>query len=714
MKRSFRSLPLKNKLLGAIIAAFVVLVVILNTNLSMNLDGMKEELVGQTRETMEQELLGRLKSEGQQIGHQVSGYINGAFRVSLGVANTLGENAANLDSKMSRNQVNQLVSSTLNTHKDIGSMYAQFERNAYDGLDDEFLQSEEIHTVPNTGGLEIYWIRTPEGRLEQQRVEDATEKHADTVGEFGIREAEWYLCSKDSKKPCASEPYLYEISEGYSELMTSLVTPIMANGQFRGVAGTDVNLPIFQKIIEKRASELYDGKSSITLLSELGLVAASSKYKDKLTRPLSESRDTYSDKLLKLHESEQSTWLHDGTYYVATSVAIGASQNTWSILIELPEEVVLASTNQLINTIDGNIVEIVSSAVVIALVVTLMVIGVVILIINSIVRPIRKLDEMVQNLASADGDLTQDIRLNTHAELISLSNGFNKFIVKLRDMVQQLKIVGDAAKLSAVQGKQINQQSLEATNDQQREIDSVVTATNEMSATASEVSQVAVEVADSAKNARETVLTSQKSLSGSVNTVQELTDDMQQASQSISEVASRTEDINRILDVIRAIAEQTNLLALNAAIEAARAGEQGRGFAVVADEVRSLASKTQTSTEEINQMIQSLQGGVKQAVAVIESGTSKAKGAMEETRVSYDSLASVVGDISAIADNISQVATAAEEQSSVSEEVSRNLTIIGDAARALANLAGESNQSSTDLESEMSKLDHHLASLKTQ
>jgi len=713
MKLSFKSLPLKNKLLGAIIAAFVVLVVILNTNLSINLDQMKEELVSQTRTTMEQELLGRLNSEGQQIGHQVSGYINGAFRVSAGVAKALSESAASTEHQMTRAQVNHVVSATLDTHKDISSIYAQFERNAYDGRDDEMVGSSDIFTVANSGALEIYWIRTPEGNLEQQRVEDSEEKHADAVGEFGIREAEWYLCSMDSKKPCASEPYLYEISEGYSELMTSLVTPILVNGQFKGVVGTDVNLPIFQKIIDKRAKELYGGKSSITLLSELGLVAASSKYKDKLTRPLSESRDTYDGKLLKLHSAEQTTWLQDGTYYVATSVPIAASGNTWSILIELPEEVVLASTNELIDTIDSNILEIVSAAILIALVVTLIVIGVVVLIINSIVRPIRELDDMVQNLASADGDLTQDIRLDTHAELISLSNGFNKFIVKLRDMVQQLKIVGDAAKHSAVQGKQINQQSLEATNDQQREIDSVVTATNEMSATATEVSQVAIEVADSAKSARETVLKSQNSLSGSVNTVQELTDDMQQASQSISEVASRTEDINRILDVIRAIAEQTNLLALNAAIEAARAGEQGRGFAVVADEVRSLASKTQTSTEEINQMIQSLQGGVKQAVTVIESGTSKAKGAMEETRESYDALASVVGDISTIADHITQVATAAEEQSSVSEEISRNLTIIGDAAKALANLAGESNQSSVDLEQEMSKLDHHLASLKT-
>lgn len=708
-----KTMPLSRKLIGSIIFAFLLLVVILNLNLWFSLDNMKSELATQTEQTMEQEILGRLQSESRKLGNEIDGFISAAFRIPLTVAAQLQTSIEQSDKQLNRDQVNMLVEATLDRHKSVSSMYAQFEANAYDGMDSDYFGSGAIHTTPDAGTLEIYWVRDPSGQLEQQLVEDASEKNDSTVGEFGIRSAEWYLCSKDSGQPCLMEPYLYEISEDYSELMTSLVVPVMANGRFRGVVGVDVNLPVFQKRIDQMVKSLYDGQSDITLLSERGWVAASSKYTQKLTRPLSESRSTLDGKLLSLHQQDKPILLHDGTYYVAATIPITTSGSQWSVLLELPESVVKSSVYELVDTIDSNILGIMSSATVIALIVTALILAVVVALVRSITKPLRELILTVNNLASAEGDLTQEVRIKTHQELIQLSAGFSQFINKLKDIVNQLKEVGIAAKGTSQRGKQINDQTVQATNDQQREIDSVVTATNEMSATATEVSQVAVAVADNAKRARTTVTDSQKSLSGSVQTVQELTNDMQQASHSISEVASRTEDINRILDVIRAIAEQTNLLALNAAIEAARAGEQGRGFAVVADEVRSLASKTQSSTEEINDMIQSLESGVQQAVSVIESGTGKAQTAMEETQGSYDSLSSVVEDITNIADHIAQVATAAEEQSAVSEEVSRNMTVIGDAAQALAALANESNEASDELDRQMARLDQQLSSLKT-
>lgn len=710
-----RTMPLSQKLMGSILLAFVLFSVVLTLSLTIHLSDLKTDLVEQTKQTMEGEVLGRLNSEAGKLSGNISGYINSAFRLPLSVASSLSSFIEDNAEALNRNQVNQLISSTLSRHQDISSMYAQFEPNGFDNLDSEFARSSNVplHTVQNSGSLEVYWIRTPDGKLEQQQVEDAKEKWNAEVGEFGIREAEWYLCARDKSRPCLMEPYLYEISEGYTELMTSLGVPVIAGGRFRGLVGVDINLPVFQSMIEGLQKNLYGGQSRITLLSEKGLVAGSSVYKDKLTRPLSESRDTLDDRLTQLHRSEDRYLLHEGTYYVSYPVPIKASGTEWSLLIELPQEVALASTIKLTETIDENIVAILSTEVVIAVIATALVVLFLIVLVRSIVRPISQLDAMVHNLASAEGDLSKDIRLDTHAELISLSEGFSSFIQKLRAMVNQLKQMGEAARQSSIEGKRVSQETMQATNDQLSEIDMVVTATNEMSSTASEVSKVAVDVADNAMRAKDTVLESQKSLSVAVSVVDSMTMDMQKANQSILTVASSTEDINRILDVIRAIAEQTNLLALNAAIEAARAGEQGRGFAVVADEVRSLASKTQASTEEINNMIQHLTTGVSQAVEVINSGSSKAQTAREETQGSYNSLASVVQDITSIADHIAQVATAAEEQSAVSEEVSRNLTTIGDAARVLAELAERSNQSSDELEAQLRILDSQLASLKT-
>ncbi|MBU2887849.1 methyl-accepting chemotaxis protein [Gilvimarinus agarilyticus] len=704
---------LKAKLLGAIAVALVLLLSVLVTQLVSGLNGMKSQLLEQTQAAMEDEVLGRLNSEAASLGNRVAGYMNSLFRVTETLAGELSLSAANEQHRLNRAQVNLLTEATLTQHADISALYAQFEADAYDRQDTQLLGSEQVHTVANSGALEIYWIRDQAGQVHQERVEDSEEKYLDTRDEFGQREAEWFLCSKDTRSACVLEPYFYEIRPGYSELMTSLTSAITVAGDFRGVVGIDVNLPVIQSLIDELHRELYAGRSRITLLSEKGLIVGSSEYTDKLTRPLSEARDTYAEQLTNLHQKADSTLKRDGTYYVAQPLFIEASDSTWSLLVELPEEVVLATTSRLTGTIDNNVATLLRNQTVISLAISLAIGVALLLLVQSIVRPLRKLDERVHNLASQEGDLSASIDVQTHAELMSLSRGFNNFIAKLRHMVNELKQIGSDAHQSAEQITSINKRAAEATHEQQREIDSVVTATNEMSQTATSVSQLAAQVSENATTSLDTVVQSREALASSVERVEQLTGEMLTASDSIRDVAARTEDINRILDVIRAIAEQTNLLALNAAIEAARAGEQGRGFAVVADEVRNLASKTQNSTDEINDLISSLKEGVNRSVAVIASSAEKAEDTKANTQASFDSLSTVVADVNSIADNITQVATAAEEQSAVSEEISRNLTIIGDKANQLAAMAKESDQTGVELDTIMQRLDDQLSSLKT-
>lgn len=255
---------------------------------------------------------------------------------------------------------------------------------------------------------------------------------------------------------------------------------------------------------------------------------------------------------------------------------------------------------------------------------------------------------------------------------------------------------------------------LKVSDDNKTEIDGVATATEEMSATAGEVASIAATVSVQTNDINQTLQLSQEQLATTVNTVSELNQSMGEASQAISEVSLRSDEINRILTVIEGVAEQTNLLALNAAIEAARAGEAGRGFAVVADEVRSLSLRTQESTTEINSMISSLQTEVQRAVDIIETGTQQANEAIASTRQAHEELQQVVLGVGEINDNIRQVATAAEEQSSVSGEITQSLANLGNGALELAEMAVEESASSERISAQLDVLDNQLAALRTE
>jgi len=229
--------------------------------------------------------------------------------------------------------------------------------------------------------------------------------------------------------------------------------------------------------------------------------------------------------------------------------------------------------------------------------------------------------------------------------------------------------------------------------------------------TSNEVAKLASASADQSNEAHRFLQTTQAAFERNVQEVQSVADDMDHISVRIGKVSERSQNINSILETIRGIAEQTNLLALNAAIEAARAGEQGRGFAVVADEVRSLAARTQESTEEINTLIVGLHQDVQTTVEQIEVDRNRVNKAAEETTQSYQQMQQVSEQLLAITDNASMVATAAEEQSQVSEEINRNIAGIGDAsnqlrdqAQAVTHVSSDLNQVAIIINGQLSKL----------
>jgi methyl-accepting chemotaxis protein len=297
-----------------------------------------------------------------------------------------------------------------------------------------------------------------------------------------------------------------------------------------------------------------------------------------------------------------------------------------------------------------------------------------------VVKPLQVMKERVKDIAEGEGDLTKRLDETSNDEMGELAHWFNAFAGKLRDLV--MEITGFTGKLasSAEEMAALTEQTSAGVKRQQGETDQVATAMNEMSATVQEVARSASSAANAAHQADEEAGQGKRVVSETIEAIDSLAGEVEKASQVIQKLEQDSTGIGVVLDVIKGIAEQTNLLALNAAIEAARAGEQGRGFAVVADEVRTLAQRTQQSTQEIRQMIERLQAGAKDAVKVMQEGKSGAQKSVEQAAKAGASLEAITKVVSTITDMNTQIASAAEEQSAVAEEINRNIVSISQIA----------------------------------
>ena len=603
-----------------------------------------------------------------------------------------------LDAFDTREDLTRQVKAALQANPDLLGLSLVFEANALDGKDELFANQAELGSN-DKGRFALYWSQPTPGKLTSMSLPESD--MADTrVGPSGEKANAWFTCPRTTLKPCVIEPYFYVI-DGQNVLMTSIVFPLMVNGKVIASLSVDINLNSLQAVSQQASQKLYDGQTQVSILSPTGLLAGYSPDASKLSQRLDQVDTTSGAQLISaLAASTQIRSLRtDHQLKVLAPFAPIPGGKPWGVLLDVPEKVLVGPAEALKAQLDadntrGTLLEL--SLGLLAAVVGLILVW---LMARSVTRPILGVARMLEDIASGEGDLTRRLAYDKQDELGQLAGWFNRFLDKLQPIIAEVKRSVQDARGTADQSAAIATETSAGMEQQYRQVDQVATASHEMSATAQDVARSAAQAAQAARDADQATREGLTVIDRTTTNIGHLAADMSTAMAQVEGLAANSEKIGSVLEVIRGIAEQTNLLALNAAIEAARAGEAGRGFAVVADEVRNLARRTQESVEETRVVIEQLQNGTTDVVGSMGNSYRQAQGSVKQVGQAVTALRQIGEAVTVISDMNLQIASAAEEQSAVAEEINSNVATIRDVTESLSEQANESARVSQALNS---------------
>ena len=508
---------------------------------------------------------------------------------------------------------------------------------------------------------------------------------------YDPRQRPWYKDAQAAGRTTLTEPYLDAATQ---ELVITAATPARDGGQHLGVVGGDLSLKVLVDIINALD---FDGMGYAFLVSEDGTVLV---HPDT-TKVMKSLRELYPRNTPALTSGYSEAELDGQARILSFSPVAGLPSVRWYVGIAVEKDKAFAALSSFRTTA--------LLATVLAVAFILMLLG---MLIRVLMRPLTEMGQAMENIAAGEGDLTRRLNVESNDEFGTLATAFNRFVERIhgsiRDVSSATEQVNEVARrvLSASNASMLN------SDEQASRTNSVAAAINQLGAAAQEIARNAADASQQASGASHQAEDGRKVVEQNIDAMKQLSSNISASCEQIEALNSQMVGIGQILDVIKGISEQTNLLALNAAIEAARAGEAGRGFAVVADEVRSLAHRTQTSAQEIHGMIEKLQVGARDSVTTMTESQRQSEASVGIANRAGERLGSVTRSIGEIDAMNQSVATATEEQTSVIESLNMDITEIN-----TLNQEGVENLQSTlracsDLEQQATRLKQLVGSFR--
>lgn len=526
----------------------------------------------------------------------------------------------------------------------------------------------------------------------------------------GERKDDWHLIPYETGQTFVMEPYMYPV-RGKEELITTISQPIKHNGKIIGSLGFDLALDDLQDQSEELAHNLFDGEGNIMIASWQGALLANTDDKSTVgSKVSSELRSQWSKIQSQSQKNDIGIMTIGLKEYAITSV--DTSGSPWVVMVSVPTSQLKKSVADYENWSKSQNAYAIEQGIWGGIIAAIIGIVTMAFIANSLGKTLTNLVDRFKDAAQGKGDLTYRIEVKGKDETAQLAHWFNTFLARMQEMLRVVMETADQVDQGANTSQIRSGESKNQLSTQVNEVSSLATAINEMSATAQEVAHSAVQAATAANQVKINSVDGMERMNNAAGAVEALAEQVNHAQNQTQDLAASSAAIQGILSEIGGIAEQTNLLALNAAIEAARAGEAGRGFAVVADEVRNLATRTQGSTEEIRTMLARLEQETQAIVLLMQQSQQQAANTKDEAQASQQALAEINQAIEVINDMNNQIASAAEEQSSVSEEINRNVVIINDTAMDVMDSMSSSVKISCELSNKAETLQSELSKFK--